>query len=176
MVTLTVNGSPYSAAISAVNDEDWYNFTPSSTSLYTMRTYGNTDMLMYLYSSDQTTLLASDDDSGGNGQSLITYNLNASQIYYLKLRGYGSSTGNYEVAVFLQNPSFTSCYGTTILNACNCNSGSISRFYTGSLGINTVIYTDNSLSNFSADGLYRVNSSTVYVLSSGNGTINNIRS
>ena len=68
---------------------------------------------MTLFDSDQTTELASDDDSGAGTNASITYTLNANQTYYLRVAGYNNTeTGNYEVDVittefYVQNSSNT---------------------------------------------------------------------
>lgn len=63
-----------------------------STSGYKMiQTFGKTDVYMYLYSSDGTTLIASDDDSGYGTNALIYKYLNSSTKYILKIKCYNKN-------------------------------------------------------------------------------------
>ena len=55
---------------------------------------------MYLYESDRTTLIDSDDDSGDGLNAKITWPLSANTTYYVMVRGFSSSTsGSYSIDV-----------------------------------------------------------------------------
>jgi hypothetical protein len=50
---------------------------------------------MHLYDGETGTHLASDDDSGGNGNSRIRYTVSAGHPYLALIRAYSSGTGGY---------------------------------------------------------------------------------
>jgi hypothetical protein len=63
-----------------------------------MLTYSSLDLIMDLYESDQTTLIASDDDSGPGANPQLSISLSAATTYYVKIAGYsGGVTGNYTI-------------------------------------------------------------------------------
>ena len=102
-VTLIVDAPATNASISAANENDWYKFQTSAAGTYTMQTYGSTDMYMYLYQSDKTTLIEEDDDDGEGYNPLIARSLSAYTWYYVKVKGYNSSvTGSYSIDVKTQ--------------------------------------------------------------------------
>ena len=86
-MTLIVDAPATRASISA-NENDWYRFRTSVAGTYTMQTYGSTDMYMYLYQTDQTTLIEEDDDDGEGYNPLIARSLNANTWYWVKVKGY----------------------------------------------------------------------------------------
>lgn len=86
--------------IDTEGEENWFKFLTSAAGDYAIQTYGNTDTYMYLYNSDKTTLIAEDNDGAGAGNSKITQNLSANTLYYVKVTGYNSSTGSYQISVF----------------------------------------------------------------------------
>ena len=99
VTTLTVNASAVSASLTA-GDNDWFKFQTSTSGAYVIETHGSTDTYMTLYQSNQTTVIENDDDSGSGTCSKITRTLSASTWYYVKVRGYSSSTtGSYTIDV-----------------------------------------------------------------------------
>lgn len=80
--------------------EIWYRFTASVSNAaeYTIYTSGSLDTMGYLYSSNGT-LIASNDDGGGNLNFSITEQLTYGATYYVKVKAYGSNTGEYDVRV-----------------------------------------------------------------------------
>jgi hypothetical protein len=88
------------SSISAAGEADWYKFLTGAAGTYTVQTYGSLDMYMYLYASDQTTLIEEDDDDGEGYNSLITRSLAANTWYCIKTRAYSSTaTGSYSINV-----------------------------------------------------------------------------
>jgi hypothetical protein len=85
-------------------DEYWYSVSAIGNVYLTVQTIGNTDTYLKAYNSSNT-LLAADDDSGGNGQAALQIPVQAGQIYLFKLTGYNSSvTGPYIIgASFLSD-------------------------------------------------------------------------
>ena len=93
--TLSVINEQSSLAPGSFN---WHTLKTNNGGFYTMLTYSSIDLYMDLYEEDQTTLLASDDNSGPGSNPQITIPLSPNTTYYLKIRGYNSSiTGNYAV-------------------------------------------------------------------------------
>ncbi len=115
IITLIVDASALNAAISLTGEEDWYKFQTSTAGNYTIRTYGSLDTYMYLFQSDQSTLITENDDGVGVGyNSVITQNLAANTWYYVKIKGYnGTRIGDYSVDVKKQTESI----GTLIVDA-----------------------------------------------------------
>lgn len=80
--------------------EIWYRFTAgaSNAAEYTIYTSGSLDTMGYLYNSNGA-LIASNDDGGGNLNFSITEQLTYGATYYVKVKAYGSNTGEYNVRV-----------------------------------------------------------------------------
>jgi fibronectin type 3 domain-containing protein len=98
-VTLIVDGSAVNATLTA-GIYHWYRFQTGTSGTYTIQTYGSTDTYMDLYQSNQTTLITSDDDGGSGTNARISRTLSAGTWYYVKVRGYSSSTtGSYSIDV-----------------------------------------------------------------------------
>ena len=70
---------------------------------YIILTYGNMDTYMYLYESDQTTLIVEEDNGGSGNNALIRQCLNANTWYYVKVKAYSTTTGCYGIGVYLNN-------------------------------------------------------------------------
>lgn len=103
---ITVNGSVQTHNFHVANDQDWAIFPATGGLAYTIETLnlGNrSDTYLYLYGSNGTTLIASNDDGGGGLASRITWTASASGNYYLRVRHYNSTvfgTGtNYNLRV-----------------------------------------------------------------------------
>lgn len=101
------------------DDNDWFSFEAVRGVWYTARTSnldGNdqaglatkrikgatakwADSILTLYSTDGSTVLAWDDDGGGNLSSLIQWQAPESGRYYVKCTNYSWSTGTYDFAI-----------------------------------------------------------------------------
>jgi len=95
-------GTPVGGAIEASGDKDWFRIVPlvSGTWTFTASRPGLNplaDSYGTLYASNGTTVLAADDDSGGNLQFKVTADLVAGQAYFLEVRAYSTGTGTYTV-------------------------------------------------------------------------------
>lgn len=93
--TISISNSRYFERSIAIAPGTEYTFNIkfdfSGTKL--LQTFGNSDVVMSLYSADGTTLIESDDDDGYGKNALIYRYLYNDTNYILKLRMYGSSTG-----------------------------------------------------------------------------------
>jgi hypothetical protein len=88
------------------NEYKSFSFTPSESGKYRFFTmpYGGgettTDTYLHLYSdSNLMNQLAADDDSNGQAQSEIIYELSAGTTYYIKFRGYNNNSANARLEV-----------------------------------------------------------------------------
>lgn len=111
---VTANGT-----IGVGGDVDWFRVDVTLGRSYTFQTAlaGLSDSVLSLYSSNGTTLLASNDDNGASLASRIDWTANQTGSVYLAVRGYGSSmTGAYTVSAstttFLYSGDTLTVYGT----------------------------------------------------------------
>lgn len=89
-------------------DQDWVKFTVPDSAVakhmpYRIETYGlgfGMDTMLFLYSPNGTTLLASDDDSGARYASLIRWRPTAAATYFVKIVPAYSGYGGYCDAVY----------------------------------------------------------------------------
>ena len=98
-----VSGTTYTARIDYAKDQDYFRFVAPTSGMYSFRSVtagiDYIDMLGTLYNADGT-LLASDDDSGGNLQFSMSYDLTAGNTYYIEVEAYSSgNTGYYDLLV-----------------------------------------------------------------------------
>ena len=77
--------------VSSLYPSIWYKFTPSKTDYYKIYTTGKVDTYGDLYL-NKNTYVKSDDDSGNSTNFKIIEKLYADQTYYIKVRGYSSTT------------------------------------------------------------------------------------
>jgi len=80
-------------------DVDYFKFSASAGSTYTIYTGGSTDTYISLEDSGGRTL-AQDDDSGDGLNARVRYSNSSGRTLYVKVRGYGSeNTGAYTLAI-----------------------------------------------------------------------------
>jgi hypothetical protein len=96
---ITTDGVPQNHTINSTTDYDWMSFSAVSGMSYTMLTFGSTDVFMYLYDTNGTTVIDSDDDGAGYPNALILWSCTLSGTYYVVVRGFGSNTGAYSVTI-----------------------------------------------------------------------------
>ena len=101
--TIPLN-SKLSGGINNTADVDMFKFTAPATAYYRFETLGSLDTVGTLYELNGTTLVQlknnDDFDYPDNGRnSLIYYKLNAGDVVYWRVRGYGINTGNYTAQV-----------------------------------------------------------------------------
>lgn len=89
------------AEIGAAGEEDLFTFNITQEGRYTIKTGGQTDLVIKLFGpNSQTQLIAEDDDGGEGRNSRITANLIAGD-YFAQVRHYNTAagTGNYTISV-----------------------------------------------------------------------------
>ncbi len=96
---LSVGGPLGAGQISPAGDVDFFSFEATAGCLYTIETDGDMDTVLHLYASNGTTELAYDDDSGEGLLSVIEWRASSSGTLYVKVRGFGDSTGSYTVSL-----------------------------------------------------------------------------
>ncbi len=106
--TAAVIGVPGSlqGAIGVIGDVDWFQFQAVAGKAYVLGTQLGTlkDAILCLYDRNGTTLLARNDNSGGNLAAPITWTAPASGTYYLAVAANGNTyTGTYGVSIQTQN-------------------------------------------------------------------------
>ncbi len=119
--TLFTIGSTQSHAFCVPGDEDWVRFTATAGLVYQIETLNlaaTTDTYIELYDTNGATLLAADDDSGGEpNASLIMYQPGTSGAYYVKARQFTSSQGDpsrtYDLRITQAAPTATATPTTT---------------------------------------------------------------
>ncbi|NML14071.1 pre-peptidase C-terminal domain-containing protein [Azohydromonas caseinilytica] len=99
---LAVGGSA-TGTIESSGDVDWFRVTLAAGQNYRLEALGAGtssgtlgDPYLTLYNASGTAL-ASNDDGGINGNSLLSYAATASGTYYLAARAYSTGTGTYQV-------------------------------------------------------------------------------
>jgi hypothetical protein len=102
ITSLAVNGIAWPGLILPARDVDIYQFTATVAGTYTIETWAGTltDNYMYLYGpNSQTTLIATDDNSGTGNMAKITRSLSPG-VYYVKIRAASTTaTGTYTIRV-----------------------------------------------------------------------------
>jgi hypothetical protein len=98
--SLALNSST-GGTIDGAGDQDWFSIFLNAGTTYTFRQSmaggSNLDSLLRLMNSSGTQV-ASNDDGGGNTNSLISFVPTASGTYYVSAGGYASSTGAYSLS------------------------------------------------------------------------------
>ena len=87
---LNLNSSQSISVVPRSNSTAYYAFVPLTDGQITIYTTGDLDTYGYLYNSSKTQL-SSNDDSAGNHNFKITYNVTAGTLYYVRPCGYSSS-------------------------------------------------------------------------------------
>ncbi len=95
---LPLQNEPYALrhTICPEYDEDWFRFYGVANWTYQFSSSYNTDTMIELYEDDGVTLIASNDDGGGDLNFLLYIIPTTSSYYKLKVRGYGANTGAYD--------------------------------------------------------------------------------
>jgi hypothetical protein len=93
---LALDGESQRLILEQPGDVDWFSVVvPASGGVLQLKTSGGLDMLMELYDS-QGNMVAEDDDSGEDGNAMLSKILQAGQ-YYVKLSEYDGKPGVYHL-------------------------------------------------------------------------------
>jgi hypothetical protein len=94
-------GTEIPVNVTAAGQIHYYTFTPPSTGRYIFESAnnGNSDPYAYLYNENRSHL-ANNDDSAGNHNFYIAYNLTYGQTYYIGAKCYASTTGSYYFRIY----------------------------------------------------------------------------
>lgn len=98
-------GTSQRHAFCSEGDEDWASFSAAAGATYRIETRNDesgVDTVLELYAGDGTTIVATDDDGGGNLASRIKFIPDATGTYYIKVRrygGYGDPSSLYDLRV-----------------------------------------------------------------------------
>ena len=113
----TVNGS-----IGSNGDVDFYKVAIGSDGRYAFRASANPtsnglDTTIAVYSEDGQLMGENDDTSASSLNSSLSLNLTAGEIVYVRVAGYGESTGDYISDVVYLSAAIADDFGNTIANA-----------------------------------------------------------
>jgi len=101
---LSVNAARSSASIGKAGEEDLFTFLVTAGGTHVVETSGDTDVVMKLYGPDsQTSLLASDDDSGAGLNARIAAKLLPGR-YYVQVRHYNTAGGTGDYGIQVRRP------------------------------------------------------------------------
>ncbi len=92
--------------LGVAGDVDWFSFQAVAGQSYTIATQLGTlrDSVLYLYDRNGTTLVAQDDDGGGNLASQLRWQATSTGTYYVAVASYGNAyVGTYALSVQSQN-------------------------------------------------------------------------
>ena len=94
-------GTSTSGKIEPAQDVDWFRFHAISGAIYTLRTELGTlvDSTLTLLAADGVTQLAFDDDSGGAGASLLSWQASSEQDCFAVVAAFGVLTGSYQLVL-----------------------------------------------------------------------------
>ena len=93
-------GAPAQDHTLTSGDKDWFSFSATAGTSYTIETFGSTDTYMNLFSTNGTTLISSnDDENGSNTNAKITWSCTAGGTYYFEITGSYGAVGNYTVSL-----------------------------------------------------------------------------
>jgi hypothetical protein len=114
---------------SSSNTSVWWRWTASSNGTMVVDTLGSDfDTLLAVYggSVSESTLLATDDDSGANRTSRVSFSATASRTYYIAVVGFASVAGNirlnWQFTASLTNDTFSNA--TTLSGNSGTTNGS----------------------------------------------------
>lgn len=99
---LALDGDSQRLVLDRPDDTDWFSMSvPAAGGVLQLKTTGGLDMIMELYD-DQGTKVAEDDDSGENGNAMLSKMLQPG-IFHLKLYEYEGKPGIYRLEAKLIN-------------------------------------------------------------------------
>lgn len=154
--------------VSSLYPSIWYKFTPSKTDYYKIYTTGKVDTYGDLYL-NKNTYVKSDDDSGNSTNFKIIEKLYADQTYYIKVRGYSSTTtGTFFIRIEQQNMMFHTSRTSSLkqdINNIIHNTGEIGGGFNNlSNSIDTVLSYDDLITSLCNTQGYTISKSYLQTL------------
>jgi hypothetical protein len=110
---LPLDGSLQPHSIHVAGDEDWVTLAVQPNTALRIATSGACDKVLTLYASDGHTVLAEDDDSGQNGNSVVVQTFLQGGTYFARVRAYDETTDvcdAYTLSATPVPPSFPDAY------------------------------------------------------------------
>lgn len=105
-VPLWPNDSPLARGLDIMQDADWVRFHAAQGGTYTIRTHdlaGGADTVLNLYDTDGLTVLVSNDDTGGNPASELTWIAPYTGTYFVQITsapvGTTDCTATYQLSI-----------------------------------------------------------------------------
>ncbi len=103
-VLLAIDGPAVGGEISVADEVDAYEFAVTTAGNYGVQTLAGTggttmDTMLYLYGPDDANIFITSDDDGGPGALSFIGMYLVPGTYYVNVRGYSTSTGEYSVQV-----------------------------------------------------------------------------
>jgi len=136
-------------------DVDWFAFGATENDVVVFETHptpnmSTMDTKLYLYSSDCTTVLASNDDGGSGLYSRISYTFTAGGTYYVVVTGFDEyETGFYTLTTNVFN---FYCENPTCATAIDLQEQGLAQFYTNTCGCVDDYSPANECTGYSAHG------------------------
>lgn len=130
--TSLTTSSSISGSLSGAGDYLWYRFVAPSSGTYTFYTTSSIDTYgdMFakpIYGLSNAGRLAYDDDGGESLNFSITYELDYQQTVFIRVKGYGSASGNYTIfATFnkhIHHYNVSYVHNDTSTHRCYCDCG-----------------------------------------------------
>ncbi len=162
-------GTPASGGISAAGDADYYSLTLTSPSVVTIETAGATDTFGLLQDSAGTEL-ASDDD-GGTGVNFRIERALGAGVYYIRVAGWFSATGNYSLSVTAEDATAVTV-GTPVSGALSAPAEVDYYSFTLASPSTVIIETTGATDTY---GELQNSAGTELASDDGNGTGDNFR-
>ena len=97
--TPVASGTPITGHIQASDDEDYFLIVVPGSSTLTAVSTGGVDTIGYLYDTDGTTQLATNDDDGEGGNFSISQSITTAGTYYVRVTSKGTATGRYSLTL-----------------------------------------------------------------------------
>ena len=97
--TPAASGTPILGHIQTSDDEDYFSIVVPGSSTLTAVSTGSVDTIGYLYDTDGTTQLATNDDGGEGGNFSISQSITTAGTYYARVISKGIATGRYSLTL-----------------------------------------------------------------------------
>jgi hypothetical protein len=120
---LQTDGTATSGMVQMEGDQEWYQFTARRGETYGFETQltGIDDTIMDLVDTDRETIIIENDDDSrdiGGFQSYIEWTCPADGTYYIMVKGYGSSTGAFQLTATSSGGGGGGAAGGTMADPC----------------------------------------------------------